>query len=292
MRDISSGLQADLDAGITTLAKLWRVTRADGTVLRFTTATSPVVWNGDTYRADISFDASAIFTSSVATNAQSVTVTVGMSADGFVERELRARLFDGALGEVMVINYEAPAHGVITLFVGTVGIIKLADKLWAQIELTPISTAGRSIGFARYSQTCRHSLGDTGCGVNIGALKQAITVDAVSGNVIVASELTQADEHWTLGYVKWLTGANAGTAQVINSSSAGTTSVTLTGAPLLPVTVGDTAEVFPGCDKAVKTCLDKFAKVANFDGEPDVPGQQSFTYTDLAQTQTFQTLGS
>ena len=43
-----------------------------------------------------------------------------------------------------------------------------------------------------------------------------------------------------------------------------------------PIQVGDTFSVYAGCDKRLTTCIDKFANVTNFRGEPYVPGQDAF----------------
>ena len=36
---------------------------------------------------------------------------------------------------------------------------------------------------------------------------------------------------------------------------------------------GDVFRIHPGCDKRLETCIDRFANVLNFRGEPYVPGQ-------------------
>ena len=36
---------------------------------------------------------------------------------------------------------------------------------------------------------------------------------------------------------------------------------------------GDVFRLHPGCDKRLDTCIDRFANVLNFRGEPYIPGQ-------------------
>lgn len=38
------------------------------------------------------------------------------------------------------------------------------------------------------------------------------------------------------------------------------------------IQVGDELRLYPGCDKTLATCRDKFDNVINFRGEPFVPG--------------------
>lgn len=40
-----------------------------------------------------------------------------------------------------------------------------------------------------------------------------------------------------------------------------------------PVQVGDTARIYPGCDKRLETCIGIFNNILNFRGEPYIPGQ-------------------
>lgn len=279
MRTASVQLQARIAGESTTLARLWRVTRSDGEVLRFTDAVRPITievapdTDPEVYRSDITFTSSAIFTSSSYANQQSVTVDIVMDDEGFREGDMRSRRYDGALSEIMVVDYEFPQYGVVQMFAGVFGTITLSDQGMAQIEIQPSDSAinGQLIGLEKYSQTCRANLGDSRCKVDLEVLKVAFTVDTASGGSLVASELTQASGSWALGFVKWLTGENAGSTSMVSSNDQGTTSLFLTSPPFYPIQTGDTAEVYPGCDKLRATCISKFANLANMRAEPDVP---------------------
>lgn len=279
MRTASVQLQARIAGESTTLARLWRVTRSDGEVLRFTDAVRPITievapdTDPEVYRSDITFTSSAIFTSSSYANQQSVTVDIVMDDEGFREGDMRARKYDGAVSEIMVVDYEFPQYGVVPMFSGIFGTITLSDQGMAQIEVQPSDSAinGQLIGLEKYSQTCRANLGDSRCKVDLEALKIAFTVDTASGGSLVASELTQASGDWALGFVKWLTGENAGSTSMVSSNDQGTTSLFLTSPPFYPIAAGDTGEVFPGCDKLRVTCISKFNNLANMRAEPDVP---------------------
>lgn len=279
MRTASPQLTARIAGESTSLARLWRVTRQDGTVLRFTDAVRPITieiapdTDPEVYRSDISFTSSAIFTSRSFANQQSVTLTFLMDDAGFKEADIRARMFDGAESEIFIVDYDFPQYGVITMYSGLFGTIKLSDQHIATVEVTPSQSTinGVGIGAEKYSETCRANLGDARCKVDMGALKVAFTVDTASAGSFTASEITQANNHWMLGYVKWLTGANVGKTHGVNSNSPGSSSVFLNTVPFHPIQVGDTGEIFPGCDKTRKTCLAKFNNIANMRAEPDVP---------------------
>jgi uncharacterized phage protein (TIGR02218 family) len=167
---------------------------------------------------------------------------------------------------------------------GTWGTVQLSNLPIATVEVVPDSSTinGIGIGGEKYSQTCRASLGDSRCKVDIEALKVAFTVDSASGGSLVSADLNQANGYWALGFIRWLTGDNAGTTSKVQSSAATSTSVFLMGPPFYAIQAGDTGEILPGCDKLRKTCLDKFNNVLNGRYEPDVPdgaGTPGSTYS-------------
>lgn len=74
------------------------------------------------------------------------------------------------------------------------------------------------------------------------------------------------------GVVVWITGQNAGVAVEMKTYDINTTSVVLWLGMNFPITAGDTFYYHPGCDKMRETCLNKFANMMQFRGEPDIPG--------------------
>ncbi len=46
--------------------------------------------------------------------------------------------------------------------------------------------------------------------------------------------------------------------------------------PFTPA-IGDDVYIFPGCDKRLATCRDKFDNVRNFRGFPHIPGNDAMT---------------
>lgn len=281
MRNVPVGLAGRLASESTNLCRLWRVTRSDGFVLRFTDSTNPVKATiapdvtEQTYRSDFSFTSSAIFMSKTMANQQSVNMTFLLDEaddNGFKETDLRLRLFDGAQAEIYVTDYTNVAAGVMRMFSGKFGTVTLSNQKVATVEVTPddTTTSGTVIGDEKYSQTCRASLFDARCKLNADSYKVEFTVTSASGGSIVSTDLDQDNAHWALGFIKWVTGANAGTVQTVNSSDKASTSVFLTSPPPLPAQAGDTGVIYPGCDKTRVRCK-QFGNLANMRAEPDVP---------------------
>lgn len=248
-------------------------------MLRFTDAVRPITIQvapdvaPQVYRSDISFTSSAIFTSKSFANQQSVTLTFILDDIGFSEKDIRSRQYDGANSEVMVVDYAFPEYGVVTMYIGKFGTIQVSDQHIATVEVVPSDSTinGVSIGAEKYSHSCRASLGDVRCKVPLATLKVAFTVATASSGSFVAPTITQLNDHWALGFVKWLTGQNAGKTSAVQSNNEATTSVFLLAAPFFAIQPGDTGEIYPGCDKLRQTCLDKYNNVLNMRAEPDVP---------------------
>ncbi len=287
MRTASVQLTAAIAADATSLARLWRVVRADSEELFFTDAVKPIVFDGDTYRSDVSFTSSAIFTSRTAANLQSVTMTVNTDDTAFAEGDIRLGKYRGATASISVVDYNHPEYGELVLFEGQFGRIQLTNQQMMNVEIIPNSATGNgnSIGVESYSPTCRANLGDVRCKVDIDALKTAFTVSSASGGSVVAAAFTQPAAYWTLGRVQWLTGANEGTSSMVQACDPSATNVFLVSPPLNAIQAGDTGYIYPGCDKQLQTCLEKFNNVVNFRGEPHMPnGVQDQGTAALNQT--------
>lgn len=100
--------------------------------------------------------------------------------------------------------------------------------------------------------------------------RQAV-IDAVTDQyrfTVTVTEPRAVDGWFALGGVIWITGANAGTLREIATWTQSDGRVTLVFAMERVVEAGDELEIFPGCDKRLATCRDKFANVLNFVGEP------------------------
>ena len=72
------------------------------------------------------------------------------------------------------------------------------------------------------------------------------------------------------GLLRWFGGANAGLASAIERSAGAV--LTLRPAPAFAVAPGVLVEVTEGCDRRLATCAARFGNVANFRGEPHLPG--------------------
>lgn len=73
-----------------------------------------------------------------------------------------------------------------------------------------------------------------------------------------------------MGRVRWTSGPNSGSESLIIETRA--SGVRLRVRPEHRVNVGDRLLVTQGCDGRLSTCSERFQNVANFRGEPHLPG--------------------
>ena len=87
------------------------------------------------------------------------------------------------------------------------------------------------------------------------------------------------DDYFQEGHLLWTKGGNKGLSMEVKSYDDATRLLTLFLQMRGPVTVGDEFTILPGCDKTIATCNAKFGNSINFQGEPDVPGEDQIMQT-------------
>lgn len=96
-----------------------------------------------------------------------------------------------------------------------------------------------------------------------------------SKRVFADSGRTEATGWFLGGLLTWLTGNNAGLSMEVKQFTNAGGAFELVFPMRNTIQVGDTYSVYPGCDKTLETCRDKFDNVINYRGEPFVPQEQS-----------------
>lgn len=270
MRSIPTALANALVAQTAALCTIWQITRTDSTVLRVTDHDRDLVVSGQTYLAALGYSASAIRTLA-GLGANNLDIEGILDAAAITDADLRAGRWDHAAVRVSVVDWSNPGGGVLLLRAGWIG----------QVEISRGSFRAELLGMARafdgtvgevYQPTCRASLGDARCGVDLGALTVTGTIDSSSSDrrTLADAARTEAAGYFDFGLLTWTSGANDGLAMEVRASSSGVIELQLP----MPYTVasGDAYSLTPGCDGLLATCRDRFDNVVNFRGEPYVPG--------------------
>jgi uncharacterized phage protein (TIGR02218 family) len=130
-------------------------------------------------------------------------------------------------------------------------------------------------------RTCPHMLYDTGCGVDEDSFKITPTVSSVSsdGTEIVVSSISGNPDAWAQdGKV---VRATTGEARSVLEQTGTTITIDV---PFRALQVGDTLNLFAGCDHTIagpRGCLELFNNVLNFGGDPEMPADNPSAPTGL-----------
>jgi hypothetical protein len=105
--------------------------------------------------------------------------------------------------------------------------------------------------------------------------RSGTVVDVTDRTTFTASidEPRAVDGWFAGGLLTWESGANAGRSIEVKVWTQPTGAIELFLPMGYAIDSGDLFRLHPGCDKRLDTCIDRFANVLNFRGEPYVPGQ-------------------
>ncbi len=262
-----------LATGTTTVCMCWRLQRSDGTVFGFTDHDLELTFDGVTFRADSGMAAKAL----MQTTGLSVdnTEAVGaLSSDAITDADILAGRWDGAAVTALAVNW-ADVSARAVLFRGTVGALRREGAAFAA-DLRSLSAAlNRPVGRV-FQKPCTAVLGDATCRFDLTQPGYAAEVDllAADGARLLCAALPGFEAGWFgRGSLIVLTGRAAGLSGVIKSDLAGAgREVTLWAELRAPLAPGDRLRLVAGCDKRFETCQRKFLNTLNFQGFPDLPG--------------------
>jgi uncharacterized phage protein (TIGR02218 family) len=157
-------------------------------------------------------------------------------------------------------------------------------KQTLELNCESVFTSLRRAGIkARYQRNCRHVLYDNQCTVDKNDFAVAGTVSDVSGLILTISEASSKDDGWFIGGIIEF---GDGSSRLITAHS--TDQITINRANRYLVDQGDSGwgsnwgnfwggggdldvTLYPGCDRTLQTCIDKFDNVVNQGGFKWIP---------------------
>jgi len=175
----------------TTLATCWRVTLVNGTVMGFTDHDSDLIIDGVTYIARGGFLGSD-------TETQTKLAVDNLEAAGFINTDLveagdlTSGDWDYAQVRIFIVNHRDLTMGTDTTLTGRLGRIQ-QDTGSFRAELRGLTNAySQTIGEV-YQPTCRATLGDTRCGVNLGPFTVTGTLTSTSSDGRVLFDTSRSE---------------------------------------------------------------------------------------------------
>ncbi len=275
MSGLNAELHAHLQTGVTTTCRAWALERRDGTVLGFTDHDGPLRFDGITFRADTGLSALAI----QQTTGLSVdnTEALGALSDASIrEEDIEAGRYDGAEIRAWLVNWQDVAQRHLQ-FRGTIGELRRSGGAF-EAELRGLTEAlNRPLGRV-YQKPCSAVLGDDGCRFEMGTpgySKELAATEIAERRVFHFHVFNGFDAGWFQhGRLVVLDGAAKGLSGVIKRDGMiGAQRVVELWHPLrADVRAGDGLRLEAGCDKRALTCRLKFQNFANYQGFPDIPG--------------------
>jgi uncharacterized phage protein (TIGR02218 family) len=281
VKNLASGLQAQLSSGVTTVCHCWRVTTRSGNALGFTDHDRALQFDGTTFDPETGFTGTALETA-LGLSAAGQDVTGALRSDAFSEAELSAGVFDDAAIEIWLVDWNEPENRAL-LRTGNIGEVA-RGPLGFTAEVRGLAERLSQPQGRLFQYMCDAELGDERCGVDTAnpdyaANGSVISVDGTR-RYVVAGIASYASAWFEGGSLEFLSGANAGqrTSVASHSVNAGIVTIEAASAPAYEVVSGDQLRLVAGCDKRFDTCRSKFANAVNFRGFPHMPGNDFITY--------------
>ncbi len=294
MKACSGGLATHIASGQTTLARLFKITRRDGTVLGFTDHDQNLILSAVTYLSTSSFNP---FNLNEGSDGSVKTTELVGAIDSVITRaDIQRRLYDYAQVQLLLCNWSNLTQGSLILATGAFGPVTI-EEFQFRVEVRGMAKPLEDMGGQICGPNCRVDFGSFKCapgglladGTDINSLLQTGTVVSTDGvSTIVFSGLTNPNKP-DGGNLTFLTGGNTHFSSQIKTINWGTSTITLKPGALLLVAIapGDTFAYFPACDFTFLTCSTVYLNGINFQGEPHAFNpDDSLTYPDYSPPHT------
>ncbi len=275
------GLKAHLQSGATTVARAWQITRKDGVSFGFTDHDCDLAFDGVTFRAATGLTATAIEqgTGLSVDNLEAV----GMLTDAAVrDQDIEAGRFDGAEVVAWLVNWADVAERQV-LFRGSIGEIRRAGGAFTA-ELRGLSETLNIPRGRVYQKPCSAVLGDGRCRFDMSAsgyVEECAVETVEDGKCLKWQSFDGFEDGWfTRGRVQFLSGDAQGLEGAVKFdrfANGGVREIVLWESVPANVQRGDRLRLTAGCDKRLETCRFKFSNFLNFQGFPDILGEDWVT---------------
>lgn len=241
---------------------------------RYTSADEAITYNGQSYAP-------------VAISRGKISASAELNKSGLDIQVTRdnpvAQLFQqqppGTVVSVTIFKLHRSDGTAVTLWMGRILSVNWPG-LTTTLRSESIATSVKRMGLRRkYNLGCPHVLYGPGCYVNQLSYKVTGPVAAISGNQItVAAAGGQADGYYNGGFVYWQTGAGVIDYRMIDSHAASVLTLMF---PVNGLALGDSVDIYPGCNRTMSECDSKFGNSDNYGGWPFQPNVNPFNGTSL-----------
>ncbi len=248
------------------VATFWRIHRRDGVTLGFTSHDRDLRFDGVLHRAAPGMLPSAI-RRTADLGPDSAEIRGALVHDSISAEDLSAGRFDGARVQIGAVDWQQLDR--IVLYNGSLGGISHDGGAFAA-ELRSAKADLEADPVPRTSPTCRAQFCGPGCGLSenrFSTVAEVTTTDPDTSQVTFAGL-----DHmkFSAGHLRWLDGPSAGIRMEI--MAANDSGLIIDSVLDETHSSGMRARLLEGCDHTAATCESRFGNAVNFQGEPDLPG--------------------
>lgn len=162
MKTISSEMRTHLDGPVTSLCSIWKITRTDGTIYRFTDHDQDVTFGGYTYLASSGYRRSGAKKASDL-SVDNLEILGVFSSSAISRSDMEVGKFDHAEVRLSTINWADPSMGEIKIHRGWLGEVVLSEKGMFRAELRGMTQILSQNILTKYQEECRADFGDSKC---------------------------------------------------------------------------------------------------------------------------------
>ncbi|MDC5188143.1 DUF2163 domain-containing protein [Acinetobacter baumannii] len=279
MRQASHQLIALLDADQFIMADLYTITTIQGIEYRYTSYDYSLVVDGKEFRSDGPIIRREGISLSLGIEVDNLSITIETNGstklgDVPVAQAFHNGILDGArfkLERVFMDMYTPTdtSAGTLVLFEGRIVEPELDRYVINASVVSDVDNLKLQMPRNLYTPGCLNTLFDSACGLLSAdfAVSTAVGVNSTPSRILC--DLSQPQGWFTQGVVEFLEGANIGIKRTVRLHESGSLLLTL---PLLEMPeIGEAIRVYPGCDKRLDTCTNRFNNRSRFRGAPFVP---------------------
>lgn len=268
-------LNAHLGTGATHVCYCWSIKRSNGKTFGFTDHDRALKFEGVTFKPDSGLSAKAL-TSTTGLSVNNTEALGVLTAAAITDSDIEAGRYDDAEVTTWLVRWDNVAHREVK-FVGSIGEITRESGTY-RAELRGLTELLNQPQGRSYLRTCSAVLGDAGCKADTTDPMFRTDADLleIDGNQILTMKLNAifTDRWFEGGVIAFRSGtANGLQAAIKKDEIVGNKRVVTLWRPMpAAIALGDNVRLTAGCDKRAETCRVKFSNLLNFQGFPDIPG--------------------
>ena len=279
MRAASAKLIALLDADQFLMADLYTITTVQNDVYRYTNYDYDLVVGGYVYKSDGPIISREGISLSLGIEVDNLSVTIDVTDDQTFEGVRVVQAFhngqmDGARFKLerIFMDMSTPTDtsaGTIKLFEGRLIEPELDRNTISVSVASDLDDLNVQMPRNLYQPSCTNTLFDSACGLLRQNHVVSTTIESGSTASRILCTVNQPQGWFTQGVIEFLDGGNKGLKRTVRLHESGALLLTL---PLLEEPqVGQRIKIYPGCDKRLETCDNRFNNRSRFRGAPFIP---------------------